>query len=215
MLNRKPLLSHASNPFRIMGRIMAKLDDLIAHVGDAGLRRQLEEAAVELRRRKKFGLVFEQHIPETTMFPSETVQKGSVVMIRTEPSNKTRYVVDSVTKTTASISAGEEAWTIPVAGEYDDGTPMAEGFPENATFFDLVYADPDAIDVGAEFDDIVPALWMAAGCQGNPADLEHDAGMAPLVEFPVCGPSGRGPLPEVPGRTEQAPGDHACMARHR
>jgi adenine-specific DNA-methyltransferase len=126
-----------------MGRIMAKLDDLIAQVGDAKLRRQLEEAAVELRRRKKFGLVFEQHIPETTMFPSETVQKGSVVMIRTEPSNKTRYVVDSVTKTKASISAGEEAWTIPVADLLvvkPFGEPV---YPVLKPFGEAVVRDPD------------------------------------------------------------------------
>jgi len=122
---------------------VAKLDDLIAQVGDAKLRRQLEEAAVELRRRKKFGLVFEQHIPETTMFPSETVQKGSVVMIRTEPSNKTRYVVESVTKTKASISAGEEAWTIPVADLLvvkPFGEPM---YPVLKPFGEAVVRDPD------------------------------------------------------------------------
>ena len=59
-------------------------------------------------------------------------------------------------------------------GEYDDGTPMAEGFCENAAFFDLVYVDPDAIDVAGELDEILPALWLAAGCHGNPGDLEHD-----------------------------------------
>jgi adenine-specific DNA-methyltransferase len=93
---------------------MAKLDDLIAQVGDAKLRTQLEEATTELRRRKKFGLVFEQHIPETTVLPDATVRKGSVVMIRTEPANRTRFVVDSIGKKEATISAGDEAWTIAV-----------------------------------------------------------------------------------------------------
>jgi adenine-specific DNA-methyltransferase len=123
--------------------LMAKLDDLIAQVGDTRLRRQLEEAAVELRRRKKFGLVYEQHIPETTTFPSETIQKGSVVMIRTEPSNKTRYVVDSVTRTKASISAGEEAWTIPFADLLvvkPFGEPV---YPVLKPFGDSVIRDPD------------------------------------------------------------------------
>jgi adenine-specific DNA-methyltransferase len=91
---------------------MAKLDDLIAQVGDANLRSHLEEAVGELRRRKKFGLVFEQHIPETTVLPDAEVRKGSVVLIRTEPANRTRYVVDAVDGTEATISSGDESWTI-------------------------------------------------------------------------------------------------------
>lgn len=93
---------------------MAKLDDLIAQVPDAKLRNQLTQAAGELRRRKKFGLVFEQHIPETTVLPDATVRKGSVVLIRTEPANRTRYVVEGVDGTQATITSGEEAWTLPI-----------------------------------------------------------------------------------------------------
>lgn len=93
---------------------MAKLDDLIAQIGDAKLRAQLEDAATELRRRKKFGLVFEQHIPETTVLPEAEVRKGSVVLIRTEPGNGTRYAVDDVNGSEATISADEEGWTISV-----------------------------------------------------------------------------------------------------
>jgi hypothetical protein len=43
---------------------MAKLDDLIDQVEDGSLRAELGQAARELRRRKAFGLVFEEHIPE-------------------------------------------------------------------------------------------------------------------------------------------------------
>ena len=122
---------------------MAELDDLIPQVGDAKLRRQLEEAAVELRRRKKFGLVFEQHMPETTIFPSGTLQKGAVVMIRTEPSNKTRYVVDSVTKAKASISAGGEARTLPIA-DLLVVKPFGEPLhPVLRPFGEAVVRDPD------------------------------------------------------------------------
>lgn len=94
---------------------MAKLDELIAQIGDARLHAQMEEAASELRRRKRFGLVFEQHIPETTVLPDAEVRKGSVVLIRTEPGNGTRYAVDDVNGPEATISAGEEGWIIPAA----------------------------------------------------------------------------------------------------
>ena len=46
---------------------MAKLDDLIAHVAEDGLRFELRAAVRELRERKRFGLVFEEHIPEVAV----------------------------------------------------------------------------------------------------------------------------------------------------
>lgn len=58
-----------------------------------------------------------------------------------------------------------------LTGTYQDGRPLADGFPENAAFFDLTYADPDLLEVGELFDDVLPALWLAAGGQGNPTVL--------------------------------------------
>ena len=60
----------------------------------------------------------------------------------------------------------------PVEGSYTDGHNYADGFGENAVFFDLAYGDPDALETGTHFDDIVPLLWLAAGCQGNPDQLD-------------------------------------------
>ena len=41
-------------------------------------------------------------------------------------------------------------------------------------FFDLAYEDPDGIEVGERFADILPALWLAAGALGHPSDLKAD-----------------------------------------
>jgi adenine-specific DNA-methyltransferase len=60
----------------------------------------------------------------------------------------------------------------PVEGEYPDGTPFSEGFEENAAFFDLVYEDPDRIEIGERFNEILPTLWLAAGAVGDPNDLK-------------------------------------------
>jgi hypothetical protein len=46
---------------------MAKLDDLLSHVADTGLRQRLQEAIDELKARSQFGIVFERHIPETVL----------------------------------------------------------------------------------------------------------------------------------------------------
>jgi adenine-specific DNA-methyltransferase len=61
-----------------------------------------------------------------------------------------------------------------VPGKYIGGRPFAAGFEENLLSFDIRYADPDAVDVGTRFEDVLPALWFAAGCHGNPIGLEHD-----------------------------------------
>ena len=56
----------------------------------------------------------------------------------------------------------------PIDGRYLNGKPYAEGFKENAAFFDLVYNDPDIVEVGAHFDLVAPLLWLAAGGLGAP-----------------------------------------------
>lgn len=48
---------------------MAKLDDLISQIPDGALRAELADAAREIRRRQRFGLVFEEHVPELSCLP--------------------------------------------------------------------------------------------------------------------------------------------------
>ena len=44
---------------------------------------------------------------------------------------------------------------------------MAEGFEENAEFFDLTYEDPETVRLDMAFAAIAPLLWMRAGSQGR------------------------------------------------
>ena len=55
---------------------MAAIDDLIAQIEDKALRARLKEEADRLRREKKFGLVFEEHLPELTPIYSAEVRPG-------------------------------------------------------------------------------------------------------------------------------------------
>ena len=59
----------------------------------------------------------------------------------------------------------------PIRGEYKftDEFPMAEGFEENVEFFDLLYLDRDAVDLGLAFEHIAPLLWMKTGAIGEEA----------------------------------------------
>jgi adenine-specific DNA-methyltransferase len=74
---------------------MARIDDLIAQVRDNDLRQKLEAALADMKRRQRFGLVFEEHIPETTALVGLPVQVGATVQRRTDPEGKKLCLVKS------------------------------------------------------------------------------------------------------------------------
>jgi adenine-specific DNA-methyltransferase len=56
---------------------MALIDDLLSDVPDPSLRRRLQTEIATLRRDKKFGLVFEHHLPELVPIYGARVRRGS------------------------------------------------------------------------------------------------------------------------------------------
>ena len=85
----------------------------------------------------------------------------------------------TVPRITAAIT-GLDPDGKPIAGEYKvkdvdivDEFPMAEGFEENAVFFDLTYQNPDAVELGAAFKEVAPLLWLRAGARGSMIDHEE------------------------------------------
>lgn len=48
---------------------MAKIEDLIAQISDERLQKALAAEVKALKKTKKFGLVFEEHLPETVRLP--------------------------------------------------------------------------------------------------------------------------------------------------
>lgn len=61
---------------------MAKLEDLIKQIQDPKLREQIAREAAAMKANKKFGLVFEDHIPEQVQLPHVTVSEGMRVIKR-------------------------------------------------------------------------------------------------------------------------------------
>ena len=61
---------------------MAAIDDLIAQIEDKALRERLTLEMKRLTREKKFGLVFEDHLPELTPIYSARVRRHSKVALR-------------------------------------------------------------------------------------------------------------------------------------
>lgn len=56
----------------------------------------------------------------------------------------------------------------PIKGDYKftDEFSMADGFNENAVFFDLTYQNPVVVDLDGAYEEVAPLLWMRAGCKG-------------------------------------------------
>src|SRR5215469_16289673 len=65
---------------------MARLEDLIKDIADPRLRNQIAAEVGKLKARKKFGLVFEQHLPEIVQLPGLPVKLGARVVKRTDKS---------------------------------------------------------------------------------------------------------------------------------
>ena len=61
---------------------MAAIHDLIAQIGDARLRERLAAEWAKATREKKFGLVFEDHLPELLPCPKARPRKGDLVCPR-------------------------------------------------------------------------------------------------------------------------------------
>ena len=81
---------------------MAAINDLIRQIDDKNLRDRLQQEVARLSKQKKFGLVFEDHIPECTPLYGVAVRKGSLVAVKGEDIRDV-YFVSSISDGTAAI----------------------------------------------------------------------------------------------------------------
>lgn len=72
---------------------MAAINDLIAQIQDPILRAKIEQEANKLSKQKKFGLVFEEHLPESTRLYGVPIRKGSMVTLKNDKSGQTFVVL--------------------------------------------------------------------------------------------------------------------------
>lgn len=102
---------------------MAELHELIDRVADPELKSQLLEAADKLTKQKKFGLVFEEHLPECTPLHGLPLQTGRLAA-RKNGDIKALYLVRRVSggKAVCVPKNGGEAVEFPV----DALVPVAE-----------------------------------------------------------------------------------------
>ena len=67
---------------------MAAINDLIARIQDPDLRQRIEKEVKELTKQKKFGLVFENHIPEMTLLYDYPIRRGCKVICKSDDDKK-------------------------------------------------------------------------------------------------------------------------------
>ena len=58
---------------------MAAINDLIKQISDVELRDRIEKEVAKLSKQKKFGLVFEEHLPECTALYDMPIKRGCKV----------------------------------------------------------------------------------------------------------------------------------------
>ena len=80
---------------------MAAINDLISQIQDAELRERIQKEVNKLSKQKKFGLVFEEHLPECTPLYDMPIKKGCNVMLRNNKEDKSLYVVLKIEKENA------------------------------------------------------------------------------------------------------------------
>ena len=84
---------------------MAKIEDLVDEIADPGLRERISLEVKDLKETKRFGLVFEEHIPETVSLYGLPIRPGLIVQNRTTPKDLTEFQVLRV--------EGDEATLVP------------------------------------------------------------------------------------------------------
>lgn len=73
---------------------MAAIDSLLAQIQDTGLRTRIKAEFDLLSKQKKFGLVFEEHLPEATPLYDIPVKKGSLVSYKAGKITDTYQVIE-------------------------------------------------------------------------------------------------------------------------
>lgn len=95
---------------------MAAIEQYIERIADKGLQEQIRLEVERLMKKKRFGLVYENHLPDNVVMPEVTIRRGTKVALRDQTPNDV-YEVQSLTDTEAiciHLSTLEEK-TLPLS----------------------------------------------------------------------------------------------------
>lgn len=74
---------------------MSAINDLISQIQDESLRDRIQSEVNKMSKQKKFGLVFEEHLPECTPLYDVPVKRGSLAVLKGGDINN-KYIVGSI-----------------------------------------------------------------------------------------------------------------------
>ena len=108
----------------------SELDVLLDKVDDPALQADLKRQVELLRAKRRFGLVFEEHLPERVQLPEHTVRRGTRVILRDHAGDEPREV-DRVAKGNATLRSANGQTDVVGVSELvvvaDFGEPIYPG----------------------------------------------------------------------------------------
>ncbi len=87
------------------------INDLTSQIQYEALRNRIQEEMSKIAKQKKFSLVFEEHIPESTPLYDMFIKRGSNAMLRDSKNDKSICVVLKIENDTAVCAKSEHVET--------------------------------------------------------------------------------------------------------
>jgi adenine-specific DNA-methyltransferase len=117
---------------------MAKIEELITEIADARIREDLAREVAILKKQKKFGLVFEEHLPEQAHLPGLPIKPGSRVVKRDGTAKETFLVQEAF--------ANGKTRILPESGEGEEQTVKTKDLVVVKRFGESIYPTLVPID---------------------------------------------------------------------
>lgn len=87
-------------------------------------------------------------------------------------------------RTVCSIE-GHDINNKPLEGNYlGSEIPMSKGFKSNVVYYKLGFLDKTAVELGLQFKEILPILWLKAGARGKPLMIKDNEGIPEYMILP-------------------------------
>ena len=207
---------------------MAAIHELLAQVQDESLRARLEDEINKLSKQKKFGLVFEEHLPECTPLYDIPVKVGSSVA-KKDGKVSDMYVVIAINSNSATCIRKMDGETEEIPSDNlvcvaEFGEPIYPFLkpiddvchaPDNELWHTLIEADNyhalQLLEVFPVREEVVEGHAERHRQQRDEQDvLEHAPGIH--VDFCACQPQHEQRRHE--GREHRAHGRHAHAVGH-